>query len=108
MRDNDVKNILEQEVELPEVVRKKMKAAYQQIGADTEKTERIFDIRRRRSVYHFRYVKAAGIVFCCLLAAMTATAAGRGGFQSLTKLFADKPAQNDNIVEPNSEYTEAA
>lgn len=87
MRDNDVKNILKQEVELPEVVRKKMKAAYQQIGADTEKTERICDIRRRRSVYHFRYVKAAGIVFCCLLAAMTATAAGRGGFQSLTKLF---------------------
>ena len=39
MRDNDVKNILEQEVELPEVVREKMKAAYRQIGADTEKTE---------------------------------------------------------------------
>lgn len=87
MRDNDVKNILEQEVELPEVVREKMKAAYRQIGADTEKTERICDIRRRRSVYHFRYVKAAGIVFCCLLAAMTATAASRGGFQSLAKLF---------------------
>lgn len=88
MRDNDVKNILEQEVELPEVVQEKMKAAYQQIGADTEKTERICDIRRRRSVYRFRYVKAAGIVFCCLLATMTATAAGQGGFQSLTKLFA--------------------
>ncbi len=88
MRDNDVKKILDQEVELPDVVQEKMKAAYWQIGADTEKTERICDIRRRRSVYSLRYVKAAGIVFCCLLAAMTARAAGNGGFQSLTKLFA--------------------
>lgn len=87
MRDNDVKKILDQEVELPEVVQEKMKAAYRQIGADTEKTERICDIRGRRSMYRFRYVKAAGIVFCCLLAAMTATAASKGGFQSLTKLF---------------------
>lgn len=88
MRDNDVKKILEREVELPDVVQQKMKAAYRQIGADTEKTERICEIRRRRSAYRLRYVKAAGIVFCCLLAAMTARAAGNGGFESLTKLFA--------------------
>ena len=87
MRDNDVKKILEREVELPDVVQQKMKAAYQQIGADTEKTEQICEIRRRRSAYRLRYVKAAGIVFCCLLAAMTARAAGNGGFESLTKLF---------------------
>lgn len=88
MRDNDVKKILEQEVVLPDAVQEKMKAAYRQIGADTEKTERICEIRRRRSAYRFRYVKAAGIIFCCLLAAMTARAASNGGFQSLTKLFA--------------------
>lgn len=88
MRDNDVKRILEQEVELPEVVQEKMKAVYRQIGADTEKTDRICDARRRRGVYRLRYVKAAGIVFCFLLAAITARAASNGGFQSLTKIFA--------------------
>lgn len=87
MRDNDIRKILEQEVELPEVVQEKMKAAYRKIGADTERTERICDIRRRRKAFRLRYVKAAGIVFCCLLAAMTARAATTGGFQSLTKLF---------------------
>lgn len=87
MRDKKVKELFEQELEIPDVVSDKMREAYKKIGADTEKTDQLVRGRRMSGHRARRYVKAASILFCFLVAATTVSAAANGGFEKLSKLF---------------------
>lgn len=87
MKDKKVKELFEQELEIPDVVSDKMREAYKQIGADMEKTDQLVRGRRLSGHRARRYVKAASIIFCFLVAATTVSAAANGGFEKLSKLF---------------------
>ncbi|MCM1244657.1 MAG: hypothetical protein NC293_03325 [Roseburia sp.] len=87
MTDKKVKKLFEQELEIPEVVSDKMREAYQQIGADMEKADQIARGRHVGGHAAKRYLKAASIMLCFLVAATTVSAAAGGGFQKLSKLF---------------------
>lgn len=87
MRDKRVKDLFEQELEIPDVVSDKMREAYKQIGADMEKTDQLARSRRMGGHRARRYLKAASIMFCFLVAATTVSAAANGGFEKISKLF---------------------
>lgn len=87
MRDKKVKELFEQELEIPEVVSEKMREAYKQIGADMEKADQLAKSRRMSGHRAKRYLKAASILFCFLVAATTVSAAANGGFEKISKLF---------------------
>lgn len=87
MNDKNVKRLFEQELEIPDVVSDKMWEAYKEIGADMEKTGRT--VRKHHVGGHVagRYLKAASIMFCFLIAATTVSAAAGGGFEKISKFF---------------------
>ncbi len=87
MRDKKVKELFERELEIPDVVSDKMREAYKQIGADMEKTDQLVRGRRVSGHRARRYLKAASIMLCFLVAATTVSAAANGGFEKISKLF---------------------
>lgn len=87
MRDKRVKELFEQELEIPDVVSDKMREAYKQIGADMEKADRLARNPRMGGHRARRYLKAASIMFCFLIAATTVSAAVGGGFEKISKFF---------------------
>lgn len=87
MRDKRVKDLFGQELEIPDVVSDKMREAYKQIGADMEKADRTARKRHVGGYVARRYLKAASIMFCFLIAATTVSAAVGGGFEKISKFF---------------------
>lgn len=88
MRDKKVRELFEQELEIPEVVREKMQEAYREIGADMEKVEMSAERTHTRRHTGRRYLKAASIMLCIFIAAASVDAATGGNLGGkLSKLF---------------------
>lgn len=92
MRDKRLKDLFEQEIEMPDVVQEKMHEAYRQIGADMGKVEKA-SYRHYISRMGTRYVKAATVLLCALLVTGTVHAATGGGFAKLSGLFKGDTSQ---------------
>ncbi len=86
MRDKRLKEMFEQELEIPDVVQEKMREVYRQVGADMDKVEKA-SYRNDISRMGTRYVKAASIALVALMVTTTVHAATGGGFGKLSGLF---------------------
>lgn len=86
MRDDQVRQMFERELEIPDVVQEKMHEAYRQMGADMDKVEKK-SYRKYIGRMGTRYVKAASFILFALMVTTTVQAAASGGFQKLSGLF---------------------
>lgn len=92
MRDDQVRKMFEQELEIPDVVQEKMHEAYRQMGADMDKVEKA-SYRKYIGRMGTRYVKAASFILFALMVTTTVQAAASGGFKKLTGLFGGDVSQ---------------
>lgn len=86
MRDNQVREMFERELEIPDVVQDKMHEAYRQMGADMSKIEKA-SYRKYIGRMGTRYVKAACFILLALVVTTTVQAAASGGLKKLSGLF---------------------
>lgn len=92
MRDRRLKEIFEQQLEIPDVVQEKAYEVYRQVGADMKKAEKICD-RNRQGKTGMRYLKAASFLLLAMIAATTVHAAANGGVEKLSRLFGGDVSQ---------------
>lgn len=86
MRDKRLKEMFEQELEIPDVVQEKVYEVYRQVGGDMEKVEKA-SYRKYIRRMGTRYVKAASVILFALMVTTTVHAATGGGFAKLSGLF---------------------
>lgn len=86
MRDKHIKELFEQEVDIPDSVREKMNEAYWRLGADMDKIQSSSHQNNTRRV-RMRYVRAASFALLALMVTTTVHAASGGGLSKLTGLF---------------------
>lgn len=86
MRDKQLKEMFERELEIPDVVQEKVRETYRQLGADMEQIEKV-SYRNYISRMGTRYVKAASVILFALMVTTTVHAAAGGGFEKLSGLF---------------------
>lgn len=86
MRDKRLKEMFEQELEIPDVVQEKVHEAYRQMGADMKQVEKA-SYRNYISRMGTYYVKAASVVLFALMVTTTVHAAAGGTFEKLSRLF---------------------
>ena len=90
MRDKHIKELFEQEVDIPDSVREKMNEAYWRLGADMDKIQNSSH-QNNTSRVRMRYVRAASFALLALMVTTTVHAASGGGLSKLTGLFRGEP-----------------
>lgn len=86
MRDKHIKELFEQEVDIPDSVREKMNEAYWRLGADMDKIQNSSH-QNNTSRVRMRYVRVASFALLALMVTTTVHAASGGGLSKLTGLF---------------------